>query len=929
VSTPYLPTAGVPDDPQFNGVYIAQVALTADPLNAGRVKLYVPQVLGTAMSNWAQPMQPGITPAAGTNCQAVFLGGNINLPYYFLGVSETLIEAISGDSSVLNSNPFFTGNLITGWAAANGTLTALTPNPDTNPPFTNAALWTASGTGGGYIQESAATFNAVLGNLYQIQAWVYYPIGGTVNIGASFTGVGATVISTSVAAGTWTFINAVVTATAATGYPLVGPANSSTNDQFQATAITVIGQVSAGQINGIINGTNAFGSSNAGSTFLLYNGAPGAGNLIGSWSPSAGGVDSYGNAYPIGFNAVQGSLVGMGISNAQIMETTLQNCSSITETISDPTITGGVMIETAITFDSSGGTLLAYTSTTTTISQNTNGIYTWACPSAVSTATIQCWGAGGGGSGAGTLSGQNTGGPSGGGGEFAAEYSYAVTPGQFYEYLVGNGGSGGAGVAGLGGGDTHFDTSNAGVYANGGDGNEGAWTGGLGGTGSTNSVHQNGGNGVAPTSGDTGGCSGGNSGNGLAAGHNGIAATSSSGASSPITQAGSGGGGAGGNAGANGGGSGSPGGGGGGAGWKTGITSFSQSWEATGSRSYAGFDASGSPNSLRNTNGTIWQGYAKDSWGSQKSIITFPTTTLIAPALVGATVSSCTLSITNNHSWYSTGLSVGFEEWLTSGGAPPTWNGTGAPGISTSSMNEGVRKTFSLGSSIGNDFKNSVAYGVALVAAVNLSTNWYGYFNGTPNNSNGPVLNIQWTTGGTPTTGSAGQDGQVYITYTTGSTIVCAISPLGGTDQYGNAIAAGYTGAVTAFTPSSSPSLVETWHHLNGASGWGASGNGVSGFWYRMNPDGFAEALFDMTATSVSPGSGQPMIAAGGIPSAYCPSATGVNAGPCCIYGTIPTNSVIPYLEVLATGAVWYRNGSASSGTFSLAGYIRWWPGAP
>ena len=249
--TSYLPTAGASPDPQFNGVYDAQVAVTADPLNVGRVELYIPQVLGTALSNWAMPMQPGITPATGTSVLVVFLGGNINLPYYFVGVSSALVEAVSGSSAVLNSNAFFVGGLLTGWTATNGTLTAVTPNSDTNPPFPYGALWTGSGTGGGYISESPAPFAAVIGSLYLVQAWVYYPVGGSVNIGAGWTGQANTVTPSTVTAGTWTYVSAVVTATATTGWPLVGPVTSTAGQQFTAEAVTVTGQVSARQIGGI------------------------------------------------------------------------------------------------------------------------------------------------------------------------------------------------------------------------------------------------------------------------------------------------------------------------------------------------------------------------------------------------------------------------------------------------------------------------------------------------------------------------------------------------------------------------------------------------------------------------------------------------------------------------------------------------------
>lgn len=40
--------------------------MTNDPLGQGRVRLIIPQVLGTALSNRAKPMNVGIVPATGT-----------------------------------------------------------------------------------------------------------------------------------------------------------------------------------------------------------------------------------------------------------------------------------------------------------------------------------------------------------------------------------------------------------------------------------------------------------------------------------------------------------------------------------------------------------------------------------------------------------------------------------------------------------------------------------------------------------------------------------------------------------------------------------------------------------------------------------------------------------------------------------------------
>lgn len=248
--SPYLPTAGVPDDPQWLGIYSAQVAVTADPLGQGRVRLIIPQVLGTAQSNWATPMQPGITPAAGTVCLAAFLGGNINQPYYFLGVTPELVSAVGNSTAVLNSNPYFIGGLLTGWTVTPvaGTLTAFTPNPDTNPPYPYGALLTGSGAGNGYIMESNVPFTAVPGQPYQAQAWVYYPAGGAVSFGFNWgTGSDLTVTTINVHAGVWTPLTEVFTALSTTGYPVIGPVANFAGLQFQVAAVVVTGQI-PGQI---------------------------------------------------------------------------------------------------------------------------------------------------------------------------------------------------------------------------------------------------------------------------------------------------------------------------------------------------------------------------------------------------------------------------------------------------------------------------------------------------------------------------------------------------------------------------------------------------------------------------------------------------------------------------------------------------------
>lgn len=68
---------------QWFGVYAATVYNTADPLKQSRVQLRVPQVLGSAVSNWAAPLgQLASAPVIGTSVVAMFLGGDVSHPVF-------------------------------------------------------------------------------------------------------------------------------------------------------------------------------------------------------------------------------------------------------------------------------------------------------------------------------------------------------------------------------------------------------------------------------------------------------------------------------------------------------------------------------------------------------------------------------------------------------------------------------------------------------------------------------------------------------------------------------------------------------------------------------------------------------------------------------------------------------------------------------
>lgn len=84
-------TVGADAARQWHGVYLARVARNRK--QDLWVELQVPQVLGTALSNWAPPVgaiidTPGITPGPGllpgTIVLAMFVGGDINTPVFLL-----------------------------------------------------------------------------------------------------------------------------------------------------------------------------------------------------------------------------------------------------------------------------------------------------------------------------------------------------------------------------------------------------------------------------------------------------------------------------------------------------------------------------------------------------------------------------------------------------------------------------------------------------------------------------------------------------------------------------------------------------------------------------------------------------------------------------------------------------------------------------
>lgn len=621
---------------------------------------------------------------------------------------------------------------------------------------------------------------------------------------------------------------------------------------------------------------------------FIYSGTPAAGNLIGTWTGAAG-TDSFGNTYPAGLSVQQGTITGIDIDSTTITNSTFQGDIANNTTLSNPNISGGAISETNIEFDTTGGQLLVYTSTTTTVTQTANGTYSFTAPAGVTQVKAEVWGAGAGGDGGNTSEGGN----GGGGGEYAAENNYAVTPGNAYQYAVGNGGSGGVTSGGHGndGGSSYFDSGN--VQANGGLG------GGAGGSGSGNSIHHNGGSGGA-ASGNSGAASGGNSANATAAGNNGSASVGSSGAAQPAAQTGSGRGGAGGANAGNGSAGGAPGAGGGGAGEGSGTATLTKSYTPTWIGSYLGPDATSGANSLRSTS-TMYHGGETASGGAangnQRSVFAF-NRTQIASDFSGYTVTSCSIRLTNQHSWFNSGMTVIFDEYAGLPGSVPGTYPAGdysdSPGQST--IAEGATKTFGLAASVGQRFvtgsSNGLGIGEPTAGSFPYNLNYYGFF------SSSIVFTITGTKGAGSTTAGAGADGQVKITYTSGSTLVAAISPVSGTDASSNAFGAEFSGQIQAFQPGVSPTAVETWHTMTLLNGWTVASGGIAR--YKLNPDN----TVTVQCTNISPGTLTNATSLWTSPTGYVPSQLATQNFPAVIVMTGAAQASTAFVAMRNSGSL-------------------------
>lgn len=100
-----LPGTGTAPKTMYCGVYQASVVNINDPQNRGRIQMKVPQILGTATSNWANPLGLAIVnvPTAGTLVYAAFIGGDVNHPVYWTVNSSITVTSITTGSITLKN----------------------------------------------------------------------------------------------------------------------------------------------------------------------------------------------------------------------------------------------------------------------------------------------------------------------------------------------------------------------------------------------------------------------------------------------------------------------------------------------------------------------------------------------------------------------------------------------------------------------------------------------------------------------------------------------------------------------------------------------------------------------------------------------------------------------------------------------------------
>lgn len=130
--------------------------------------------------------------------------------------------------------------------------------------------------------------------------------------------------------------------------------------------------------------------------------------------------------------------------------------------------------------------------------------------------------------------------------------------------------------------------------------------------------------------------------------------------------------------------------------------------------------------------------------GNQRGLIGFDFATIQAD-LAGATITSASVTLNFEH-WYDSSGGTAVIGTHNYGSKPSTWADASVnqDRLTSASWPNPGKRTVSLGTTIGNEFKSGVSTGIALGPGINSTTTYYGYASGS-GTSNPPVLTIQYT----------------------------------------------------------------------------------------------------------------------------------------------------------------------------------------
>ena len=189
-----------------------------------------------------------------------------------------------------------------------------------------------------------------------------------------------------------------------------------------------------------------------------------------AWVPFQFGTDAIAagsiTADLVAANAIVAGAIAAGALDAQTITAGTLHAGSMDGTIGSSAMVNSAISDSDFVVDDTGGRLLLYTVTgATVVTFTTAGASTWTVPAGITSVKVETWGGSAGGYG---CPAAGTSGAGGGGGEYAREDNYTVTPAAVIPYTVGAGGAGGTYTNLLAANDASFETSTTGwnLWAN-------------------------------------------------------------------------------------------------------------------------------------------------------------------------------------------------------------------------------------------------------------------------------------------------------------------------------------------------------------------------------------------------------------------------------------------------------------------------------